>query len=247
MYGSVGARRRLVTTNFVLAELHALLLTRLDRRVAARVLEEVDASNRPTTVVRVATRDERRARQIVFGYTDKDFSLTDTTSFAVMVRLRIPQAFTLDRNFAQFGWACVGIPLTALESSPTHERARPPLLGQLAAGAIAERAGAPLATAVACAAACWAASVSSAVTTTCCAPDRLLRRFRIISHTGYLPYNLRILRAASMSALHNVRGGRNGRVTGSINTRPRPERIEARLSSEAKAVIQRAADISGPP
>ena len=27
--------------------------------------------------------------------------------------------------------------------------------------------------------------------------------------------------------------------------RPRPERIEARLSSEAKAVIQRAADISG--
>ena len=28
-------------------------------------------------------------------------------------------------------------------------------------------------------------------------------------------------------------------------TRPRPERIEARLSSEAKAVIQRAADISG--
>jgi uncharacterized protein (DUF1778 family) len=29
------------------------------------------------------------------------------------------------------------------------------------------------------------------------------------------------------------------------DTRPRPERIEARLSSEAKAVIQRAADISG--
>jgi len=30
-----------------------------------------------------------------------------------------------------------------------------------------------------------------------------------------------------------------------LETRPRPERIEARLSSEAKAVIQRAADISG--
>ena len=110
MQGLVNARR-LVTTNFVLAELHALLLTRLDRWVAARVLEEVDASNLTTvvrvatTIVRVAPRDERRARQIVFGYTDKDFSLTDATSFAVMERLRIPQAFTLDRNFAQFGWA----------------------------------------------------------------------------------------------------------------------------------------------
>ena len=103
MHGLVDARRRLVTTNFVLAELHALLLTRLDRRVAARVLEEVDSSNL-TTVVRVAARDERRARQIVFSYTDKDFSLTDATSFAVMERLRIAQAFTLDRNFAQFGW-----------------------------------------------------------------------------------------------------------------------------------------------
>ena len=57
----------------------------------------------------MAQRDERRAREIVFGYADKDFSLTDATSFAVMERLRIPQAFTLDRNFAQFGWAGSGI------------------------------------------------------------------------------------------------------------------------------------------
>ena len=96
-------RRRLVTTNFVLAELHALLLTRLDRRVAARVLAEVDASAL-TTIVRVAARDEHRVREIVFDYDDKDFSLTDATSFAVMERLRIGQVFTLDRNFAQFGW-----------------------------------------------------------------------------------------------------------------------------------------------
>ena len=99
----VQERRRLVTTNFVLAELHALLLTRLDRRIAAQVLAEIDAS-KLTTVERVTADDERRAREIVFGYADKDFSLTDAISFAVMERLSIRQAFTLDRNFVQFGW-----------------------------------------------------------------------------------------------------------------------------------------------
>jgi predicted nucleic acid-binding protein len=44
MQAMVDERRRLVASNVVLAELHALLLTRLDRRVAARVLADVDAS-----------------------------------------------------------------------------------------------------------------------------------------------------------------------------------------------------------
>jgi predicted nucleic acid-binding protein len=59
----VVVRRRLYTTNFILAELHALLLTRVDRRVAGQVLVEVEGSAL-TTVVRVSSRDERRAREI---------------------------------------------------------------------------------------------------------------------------------------------------------------------------------------
>ena len=94
-------RWRLFTTNFILAEIHALLLTRLNRVVAARVLTEID--NSPTTIVRVTTADEELARQIIHQYQDKDFSLTDATSFAVMERLHIPHAFTFDRNFAQYG------------------------------------------------------------------------------------------------------------------------------------------------
>lgn len=96
-------RRPLMTTNFVVAELHALLLSRLDRRIAARTLAEIDSS-RQTTIVRVLAEDELRARVIVFGYTDKDFSLTDAISFAVMERLRIVEAFAFDNDFAQFGW-----------------------------------------------------------------------------------------------------------------------------------------------
>jgi predicted nucleic acid-binding protein len=97
---------RLFTTNFILAETHALLLVRRNRDVAARVLHEIDQS--PTVIVRVSYRDEQRARQIIYQYDDKSFSLTDATSFAVMERLRISSAFTFDQNFAQYGFQVLG-------------------------------------------------------------------------------------------------------------------------------------------
>lgn len=103
----VAQRRRLFTTNFILAELHALLLTRINREIAARVLFDIDSSA-ATTIVRVSAADEQRGRGIITHYRDKDFSLTDATSFAVMERLRIDWAFTVDRNFAQYGWNVVG-------------------------------------------------------------------------------------------------------------------------------------------
>lgn len=96
-------RRTLITTNFVVAELHALLLSRLDRQIAARTLAEIDSSQL-TRIIRVSADDERRAREIVFGYADNDFSLTDATSFAVMERFGIVEAFASDDHFAQFGW-----------------------------------------------------------------------------------------------------------------------------------------------
>ncbi|MFN0074395.1 MAG: type II toxin-antitoxin system VapC family toxin, partial [Chloroflexota bacterium] len=40
----VGERRQLVTTNFVLAETHALILNRLNRNIALQVLEDIDRS-----------------------------------------------------------------------------------------------------------------------------------------------------------------------------------------------------------
>ena len=92
---------RLLTTSFVLAETHALLLNRLSQQIATRFLRDMEHS--PTTIVWVTPRDVQRARAIIYQYTDKDFSLTDAASFAVMERLRIPAAFTFDRHFAQYG------------------------------------------------------------------------------------------------------------------------------------------------
>ncbi len=41
------------------------------------------------TIIRVSEADEQRAHEIIYQYDDKDFSLTDATSFAVMERLHI--------------------------------------------------------------------------------------------------------------------------------------------------------------
>lgn len=113
---SAGARERfrwlvsggteLVTTNFVVAELHALFITRGKRENAKRMLLAFDRS-RTTNVVRATEEDERRAREIVLQYDDKDFSLTDAISFSVMERLGITQAFSLDRHFRQYGWPII--------------------------------------------------------------------------------------------------------------------------------------------
>lgn len=99
-------RMRAFTTNFVVAETHALLLNRVDRVIARRFVEDIFASQ--TVIIRVSAADERRAREILVGYADKDFSYTDATSFAVMERLHITTAFAFDHHFAQFGFTILG-------------------------------------------------------------------------------------------------------------------------------------------
>ena len=90
------------TTNFVIAETHALLLTRLGRRVALQFLDTMERGS--TTLGRVTEADEQQARSILRRYDDKDFSFTDAASFVVMERLGIMHAFTFDRHFEQYGF-----------------------------------------------------------------------------------------------------------------------------------------------
>jgi predicted nucleic acid-binding protein len=97
---------RMLTSNFVVAETHALILNRVGRLYASRFLENIYAS--ATTIIRVAARDETRAREIIAHYRDKDFSYTDATSFASMDRLRNQWAFTFDAHFAQYGFEVLG-------------------------------------------------------------------------------------------------------------------------------------------
>jgi predicted nucleic acid-binding protein len=94
---------RTFTTNFVIAEAHALFLVRLGRPHATAFLRQF--ANTSTTIIRVRAADEERARATIFRYEDKDFSVTDATSFSVMERLGIQHALSFDRHFGQYGFA----------------------------------------------------------------------------------------------------------------------------------------------
>lgn len=100
----VADRYEFVTSNFVLAELHALIIARIGRSVAYDTLVDLLASER---VIDVTEHEHLRAMEILRQYADKSFTLTDAYSFAVMERFEILSAFTFDRHFEQFGWRVV--------------------------------------------------------------------------------------------------------------------------------------------
>ena len=94
-------------TNFIVAESHALMLTRLGADTARRWL----LSN-VWPVERVREEDESKATTIVGQYVDKTFSYTDATSFALMERLGLRTAFAFDPHFHQYGFQAIGFPGT---------------------------------------------------------------------------------------------------------------------------------------
>lgn len=85
-------------TNFVVAESHALLLSRLGAQTARDWLLNQSWPIEPVSLV-----DEEKAKEITRRYMDKTFSYTDATSFAVMERLGAREAFAFDPHFQQYG------------------------------------------------------------------------------------------------------------------------------------------------
>ena len=94
---------RLVTTNLVVAETHALLLRRVGRAAALTFLQAVGES--PNIVVRSSRELEAAAeRDWLARYDDQDFSLADAVSFAVMTERGIRDALALDHHFVVAGF-----------------------------------------------------------------------------------------------------------------------------------------------
>jgi predicted nucleic acid-binding protein len=98
---------RTFTSTYVIAEAPALFLTRLGHEPATRFLRQFEMTS--TLVLQVRPADVARAHEIIYQYDDKNFSLTDATSFVLMERLRIGAALTTDGNFAQYWFKMLGI------------------------------------------------------------------------------------------------------------------------------------------
>ena len=91
-------RRPCFVTNYIEAEAHALLLHKLGRALA---LEWLLKGGLP--VIRVLPSEEDRAKEILSGHADKDWSLCDATSFALLDSRGVRAAFSFDRHFRQYG------------------------------------------------------------------------------------------------------------------------------------------------
>jgi len=95
-------RVSLLTSNFVFSETYTALLVRVGRGEAIRWGRAFRAGE-AVELVRVDEEMEEEAWSILESYTDKAWSYVDATSFALMRREKVGEAFTFDRDFLQRG------------------------------------------------------------------------------------------------------------------------------------------------
>lgn len=91
-------RRPLITTDYIFDEILTLIRTSLGHAEAVKFAEKLLAS-RLAQLISTTEEDKERAWEIFQRYDDKVLSFTDCTSFAVMERLGIDTAFTVDHDF----------------------------------------------------------------------------------------------------------------------------------------------------
>lgn len=85
-------------TNYIEVEAHALLVRKLGRTIAQTWLL---AGGIP--VVRATVQEEQRAKETLMRFSDKDWSLCDAISFALIETRNVYGAFSFDHHFRQFG------------------------------------------------------------------------------------------------------------------------------------------------
>jgi len=92
---------RFLTTDYILAEVGNALAK--NKRLAVRALKHLQESE-DTEVVKITEELLNEALKIYEKYADKEWGLTDVSSFAVMKKFKISEALTDDRHFEQFGF-----------------------------------------------------------------------------------------------------------------------------------------------
>lgn len=98
------AARRLVTTNYVLAEYVALAYVRGAPRLEVIKFSAFILNDSNVETIWVDEFLHRRAVELLKQRTDKSYSLCDAVSFVIMREREISQALTTDKHFEQEGF-----------------------------------------------------------------------------------------------------------------------------------------------
>jgi predicted nucleic acid-binding protein len=93
-------RPKLVLTDYIVDELLALAISRGDKKFALTISKQVRVL---AGIRKITEEDFNKAWEIFDSYQDKNWSLTDCTSYVFMNRTGIKKAFAIDPHFNQFG------------------------------------------------------------------------------------------------------------------------------------------------
>jgi predicted nucleic acid-binding protein len=95
---------QLFTSNYVFAETYTALLVRVSRKEAIEWGRRFRAGE-AIELMRVEEPLAETAWSLLETHADKQWSYVDATSFALMEREEVTEAFAFDRHFAQRGFA----------------------------------------------------------------------------------------------------------------------------------------------
>lgn len=102
---TIAERRRLVTTNYIITELVALLSSRY-HLPRSQVITAINAIKRDASVemVHIERTIDDEAWALLESRLDKEWSLVDACSFVIMRRFGMTEALTTDHHFTQAGF-----------------------------------------------------------------------------------------------------------------------------------------------
>ena len=104
-YGDAARRGvRLVTTNLVIAEVHALVLRWRDAKAGRQFLDLAGDTDTHAVTFADAELTGAAITRWIRGYADQRFSFADAVSFEVMRRERLLKALTFDDHFRVAGF-----------------------------------------------------------------------------------------------------------------------------------------------
>jgi predicted nucleic acid-binding protein len=103
----LAAKRLLLTTNLVLAEMHRLLLHRAGIRAASAALEKIEAS--PLVRIEFTGQSQHQsAKEWMARLSECPISYADAVSFAVMEASGCTEVLSFDRHFGIAGFSTHG-------------------------------------------------------------------------------------------------------------------------------------------